>query len=76
MDEIKYDLKEYLKVITKATNKKVHVMGLSQGSSGIFTALADTDEISATKIANMIEKVYAFAPVIYTVREIHRPDLI
>lgn len=67
MDEVQYDMMQYLKYITKETNKKVHVFGHSQGAAGILVGLADPNKKHAYKLASMIEKVHAFAPVMFVV---------
>lgn len=60
-------MRAYLEHIVEKTGKKVHVMGLSQGASGIFAGLADPNKKLALKLSSMIEKFHAFAPVIFTV---------
>jgi lysosomal acid lipase/cholesteryl ester hydrolase len=67
MDEVQFDMMAYLEYITEQTNKKVHVFGVSQGAAGIFAGLADPHKKRAFKMASMIEKFHAFAPVMFTV---------
>jgi len=57
----------YLEYITQETNKKVHVMALSLGATGVLAGLADPNIKRANYLNSMIAKFYAFAPVIFTV---------
>jgi len=67
IDEIQYDLMAYLEHITSVTGKKVHVMALSLGATGIIAGLADPDQKHAKRLDSMIERLYLFAPVLFTV---------
>lgn len=63
--DLKYDIKANVQYIAELTQKKIHYIGLSQGSSSMVAALADPDQEVASFIKPHILKFYCFAPVVY-----------